>query len=163
MEGVFFGLTSCAEIRAQLGSGDSEFDDEYIGSLGLDSELQLDLLDWFPNYQALVDDDSGDTEIIKQQLAIKAYAKSYCALKSVPTLRMRFVQKKADGDNQAHRFQNKDTINDLQADLQVKAAEYKHLVLSLTTAFSPTEAETTYVTLGAAISTPDNDVITTGR
>lgn len=160
MAGTFEGLTSYFEIRAQLGSGDDEFDDAYIANLGLEAELQLDLLGWFPNHAALLADGAGTPIILQQQLAIKAYAKAYCALKSIPSIRMRFVQKKADGDNQAHRFQNKSSINHLQNDLEDKVADYKLLVMSLDTAHTPTEAVKTYTTLGMSVSTPSTDVIT---
>jgi len=93
MEGAFFGLTTNAEIRAQLGASDVEFSDDIIESLNLADELKLDLLSWFPDYVALSDDDSTETSVVVQQLSLKSYCKAFCALQSIPTVRLGFLQK----------------------------------------------------------------------
>lgn len=159
MEGAFFSLTTNDAVRAQIGTDSTEFSDDFIESLGLADELKLDLLEWFPAFQSLSDDDSTDTAIVKQQLALKGYAKAFCASTSMPALRMRLQQKTIDGDNQAVRFQNENSMTHLANDLAGKAADYKAKVLAIDTPYTPTVAEQTITVLGMAVSSPDTDAV----
>lgn len=159
MDGVFFGLTTFAEIRAQLGASDTEFDDPYMEDLSLDKELQLDLIGWFPQYQSLSDDEGTESSIVSQKLALKLYAKVLCAHKCIPSVRMRFLQKKAEGENQGVRFQHKDSINNLESDLAKKLADLKVVVLSFDTAHTPDTPVAEFSILGMSVSTPSTDII----
>lgn len=157
-ESTFFGLTSCDEIRAQLGAGSSELNNEDIANLSVEDELQLDLLTWFPEYSALLAD--TDAAVKSQKLAIKIYAKVFCASRVVITAPLRFLQKDGNGDNANSRFQNDNSLNNFIQALSDKVVVSKTKVLSFTTAHSPAASTVTQKYLGMSISTPSVNVIT---
>lgn len=157
MEASFTALTTYDEVRAQLGASESEFPDVDMDSAGLDKELELDLLDWFPEYAALAVD--ADTSVASQLLALKVYSAAFCALSALTGSTLLFLQKKVDGDNQWVRFSHKDSLNEFRDALLQKVAKYRARVLSVTTAHSPAADTTETAILGFGISTPATDVI----
>ena len=163
MSSSYFGLTTNESIRAQLGAGVMELGDDKLANLNLQDELELDLLDWFPDYTALMADESGDTVVAKQQLALKIYAKTFCAYACIPTARMGFLQKRVDGEHQGVRFQNKDSMNELTSQLLAKLNETKAGILAQTSAYTPVASVAEYTVLGMAVSNPSADKITEGN
>lgn len=159
MEGSFFGLTTFAQIRAQLGASTEELGNDYLENLSLAKELKLDLMMWFPKYQALADDEGEDAATVSQKISLELYAKVFCSHTCIPSIRMRFLQKKVDGEAQGTRFQHKDSINDLEQDLSKKLADLKATVLSFETDHTPSVEVATVAVLGMAVSTPSTDII----
>lgn len=159
MDASFFGLTSNNSIRARLGASTVELSDDHISSLSLEDELKLDLLLWFPSYIGAIADESTDSALIIQQLALKSYAKTFCALQVIPSVHMGFLQKKVNKDDQGVRFQHENSINHLKNDLEEQLAEARVKVLGQTTDYTPTVVVSTTKTLGIGISKPSTDVI----
>lgn len=157
---TLFGLTNYTEIVIQLGIDKSELKEAEFDSSGVKDELQLDLLRWFPSYQALSDIDSSEPSVLSQKLALKVYCKVFCAEQISITSPMRFVQQSGDGDNATKRFQSSTSLNTFKTDLSNKKAEMKNIVLSYTTAYSPVVPTGKVNAPTMARATPSSDKIT---
>jgi len=159
MDASYFGLTSNSSIRARLGASTEDLSDGDITSLALEDELKLDLLLWFPEFRATINDSSTETSIVIQQLALKSYAKTFCSLKVIPSVYMGFLQKKVAKDDQGVRFQHENSINHLKNDLEDQLVDARINVLGQDTIYTPTEPEVKTYAPGIGISSPSTDVI----
>ena len=156
---VVLGLTKYSTIRAQLGASNVDLSDDYLDDLSIATDLQLDLLSWFPNYQSLIADASGDEAVIRQQLALQIYAKMFCAYRIATVVPMKFLQKVVDGEDQAIRFQNAKTMSEFKESLKELTYNYKNSVLATTTSHNPPQQEQVSHP-GISLSKPNTDVIT---
>lgn len=157
---MLFGLTDYTEVLGQLGVTTSEFKEDDFISIGVEAELELDLLQWFPDFQSLSDVATPAGDVKKQQLALRIYAKVFCAHMVAVTAPLRFVNQSGDGDNAVKRFQNSSSLNDFIMELEEKKLSLKNLVLSLSTAYSPVEEAVKITAPTMVISSPSVDVIT---
>lgn len=159
MQDILGGITTFEKVRALLGVSQSDIDDTEMEALDLHEEIKLDLAQWFPEYPALMADDSTDSAVVSQQTAMTLYTKTFCAWKASIIAPMKFLQKRADGDNQGARFSHKDALTDFQNSLAMKTTELKVTILSFTTAHSPAEETKTQVVLGMAVAGQGTDPI----
>lgn len=157
---TLFGLTSYTEVIIQLGIDKEELLETEFNSSGIQGELQLDLLQWFPLYQTLSDSTDTASNVVAQKLALKIYCKVFCAETMAIISPMRFVQQSGDGDNASKRFQNSNSLNEFRDSLAEKKAEMKAIVLSYTTAFSPEETSVVVTTQFMSSAAPAVDKIT---
>lgn len=153
------GLVKYSTVRSQLGASNIDLPDNYIDDLNISNDLQLDLLTWFPSYQSLISDTSADVDVVKQQLALKVYAKMFCAYRITTVAPMKFLQKLVDGEDQAVRFQNANTMNSFRENLKELTYNYKNSVLAITTPYSPVQQEQVSHP-SISVSKPTTDVIT---
>ena len=156
---TLFGLTNYTEIISQLGIEKSEFKEDEFNSSGIQEELQLDLLQWFPSYENLASDNSADTSITVQRLALRVYCKVFCAEQIALTSAMRFVQQEGDGDNATKRFQSASSLADFKEGLTRKRAEMKATVLATSTIYTPEDEEVTVSINVMSIASPATDKI----
>ena len=157
---TLFGLTKYTEVLIQLGVDTSEFSEQEFNNSGIQDELQLDLLQWFPQYQSLSSDTAPDADIVAQKLALKIYCKVFCAEQIAITAPMKFIQQDGDGDNASKRFQSASSLSDFKQDLANKRADMKSAVLGYATIFSPTEKAVSITTNFMASASPAVDKIT---
>lgn len=152
------GLTHSNTIRATLGVDDHDLPDQSVTDFDVASNLRIDLRTWFPQWSALVADVSGDAVIADQLAALKIYAKYFCAYEILISGQMKFLQRRADGDNQSHRYKE-DKLEELRLAYKSRMEQAQAQVLDITTSFSPTgSGDRTYSQFG--ISKPTTDVVT---
>lgn len=157
---MLFGLTDYDEVMAQLGVDDVEFSEEQFRKVGIEQELKLDLLQWFPNYEALNSDNSTDSNVVAQQLALRIYAKVFSAHMIAITAPLRFFQQINDGQNTSKRFQNESSLRDFIQELEDKKFNLRNTVLSYSTSHSPQEKKLANNFVGMKAAPPATDIIT---
>lgn len=143
------------QVSAQLGVNATDISGDTMKASGVYDDLYLDLVTWFPKVMDLINDSSGDIEIGKQQMAIKAYGKFFVCYRLLVSGPLAFFQKFSDGNNDDRRF-NID-FEKMKADFEELMAKAKGLVLSVDTPLTPTEDKPTgYAVFGSAPPSFDN-------
>lgn len=125
------GIVTFATIRSTLGMSETDATDSVIANLNLQDEVEIELQNWLPDYQAVIDDTwSAQSADVREfvLLRLKAFTKYYAAAvlaESAPGLLLRRI---SDGENEAQRF---DSVNPtkLASNLYAKAEEFKEAVI----------------------------------
>lgn len=143
-------------VKIQLGVDDTDIKDEKIKDSGLYDELLLDFSGWFPKVLDLLNDASGTSEIMMQQIAIKSYGKYFLCYKLALSGRLSFFQKFGDGENADTRF-NIDWDNLLE-DWTKQMDILKSQALGIDTDLTP-DKPSAQGTAIFGVSTPATDVV----
>lgn len=134
-------LTNTDAIRATLGIDDHDYSDAELASLELVSEFSVHMPTWFPLWSTLMADVSGDDDILRQQLALKIYARYYGARVVLTAGPMAFLMRRSDGEVESYRF-NTHAISNLEIELDMNLAKRRAQVLEIATAYTPTVSAT---------------------
>lgn len=129
-------LTTSQAVRAVLGIDDHDYSDTQLTELGLGDEIKVHVPTWFPLWETLMDDDTGDSDIERQQLAMKIYVKFYCARVTLSAAPMAFLQRRSDGEVESNRF-NDSAIENLTIEIDKQLAIRRAEVLAISTAMTP--------------------------
>lgn len=158
---VLSSLVTYNKIRAQLGASSTvDLKDTDLDALDLDDELKSDLYNWFPNYQALIDESAPDAPMVAQLINLKLWVKWYSCHVIMESGPLRFIKSGGDSENKKERFAG--DLTKMKAAMMVKADESKVKVLAIATSYSPTIAEEKTFTMVAKVA-PLNDLIASGR
>lgn len=141
------GLTSYSQIRAVLTVSPEDLPDETMRSYGVEDDLELELTEWLPDWEAISDD--------KQELHLRLFAKYFCAASIGTTASIFVLTQSSDGENAGQRSPG-DTQKVI-AELMNKASVHKAELLK-----NMGGTETSYPSF-MSISKPSRDVITEGR
>ena len=120
-------LTDSDEVRATVGVDDSDFPDATVSAMGLDNDLEADLLTWLPTYTTVISEGTTGTPTSDQRLKylnLKNYAKYFCAYLVASASQLMAPQKESDGANELQRFTT-DKLTDLLARLSAKRDKYR--------------------------------------
>lgn len=143
------------QVSAQLGVNSTDISPETMKTSGVYDDLYLDLVTWFPKVMDLINDSSGDVEIAKQQMAIKAYGKFFVCYRLLMSGPLAFFQKFSDGNNDDRRF-NID-FDKMMNKFEGLMAAAKGQVLGIDTPMTPgDEKEAGYAVFGTAAPSFDN-------
>lgn len=118
------GYTDSDRIRAVCGITEEDLDDTQLLARGLDKELNIDLLSWFPTAA-----DIAATGTDTQLDSLILYSTYFCAHLASQSLRMAATQKITDGANALDRFANIDW-DAMQSQLKERAAFYKQFIVT---------------------------------
>lgn len=143
-------------VKIQLGVDDTDIKDTKIKDSGLYDELLLDFSSWFPKVLDLLNDASGTSEIMMQQIAIKSYGKYFLCYKLALSGRLSFFQKIGDGENADSRF-NIDW-EELLEDWSSQMAILKSQALGITTNLTPAKPSAQGTAI-FGVSRPGTDVV----
>lgn len=143
------------KVKDQLGVGDADISDTRLINTGIYDDLQLELYDWFPNYEGLILDVTPDPAIVAQKLAVQVYSKHFLCSRLAQSGDMSFYQSTGDGQNEDSRFSTDFSL--LAQRFAVMADEAKAKALGITTQYTPESVSEVFVVFG--ISSPDEDVV----
>lgn len=143
------------QVSAQLGVNATDISSDTMKASGVYDDLYLDLVTWFPKIMDLINDSSGNPDIVKQQMAVKAYGKYFVCYHILVSGPLAFFQKFSDGNNDDRRFNiDFDKMMDKFDGLMAKS---KGLVLGIDTPMTPSEEKPTgYAVFGTAPPSTDN-------
>lgn len=129
-------LTSTEAVRAILGIDTHDYSETKFTELDLDSDLEVHLATWFPDWSGLLADNTADADVERQKLALKIYSKYYCARVLFTSAPMAFLKERSDGEVEANRFDDS-ALENLRLELDTQLSKRMEDVLDIATEFTP--------------------------
>lgn len=155
-------LTSTEKISAVIGIDDHDFSETQFTDLDLDTDFRVHLPTWFPQWETLMSDVTGDAGIELQKLALQIYSKYYGARSVFTAAQMSFLQARSDGEVESTRFSAK-SLENLKLELDAQLAKRMADVLGFDTIYTPSENSTATGQYTQFSRVPNSrDIITSG-
>ena len=146
-------LTDSDSVRTALGVTDKDVSEEYFDQSDLETELELQLHSWLPDYISIVTTAVSGSPTADEERAFShlcMYAKYFCADVVSKSTNFMVAQMESDGENEYQRYQD-NSIDKLVGSIRRKLATHRDFLANYAvTAFSADAETTTYSQFGKA-------------
>lgn len=150
------GLTNSDQIRQVMGVTSNDLSDSDITSFDAVTELQAELQDWVPTYQAIIDNTGHTLSSADRDYALlhlKLFSKYWVAAQILVSGQNFILQRQSDGDNEGHRFTNANLM-ELRETLHGTAEKHQERIVK------KLQDTSTVVVTPFSVVTPSYDPVT---
>lgn len=154
-------LTDSDSVRTALGVTDKDVSEEYFDQSDLETELELQLHSWLPDYTSIVATAVSGSPTTDEERAFShlcMYAKYFCADVVSKSTNFMVAQMESDGENEYQRYQD-NKLEKLIDSIHRKISKHRAFLADYAAStFSADEEVTTYSQFGKA--SPSSDPVT---